>query len=185
MIYKSFETKFIKLLKRPSSKRYEKYCHAYSQQFNISSDTLFCICCIERICRPYYQRCVEYFFTVIGIILNLIFRIPLKNYTVGCCQIGLANILRYNGFSFYGHLDKIYKFRPNMVIPVLKAFSPRWSIKICAFLIEDYSNKFKATSISNYNKQLGFRYNGTIEYGILLNNLYQKYIAYKKEKETH
>ncbi|MBC7764993.1 MAG: hypothetical protein H7Y41_00790 [Hyphomonadaceae bacterium] len=120
---------------------------------------------METFYRPIYIRIVEYLLLVIGIFLNVIFKIPLRNITIGKLQIGLGTILSYYGNVKIGMHDRyIYSLSINQIMFIFKAISWKYQLEILYWW-------YKIHGLNETPGKIGYLYNGEIIYGIMLQRL--------------
>lgn len=129
---------------------------------------LFGVYCIESTFRPLLFRLCEYGVLIFRITMCLLLGLSFPNYTIGKCQVGLANILRFNGYNVYSHTNHIHSLTIPQARCILAAFREKRNIEIAAFIlteiIEDQGMQETSFSII----KIGQAYNGKYEYGILL-----------------
>jgi hypothetical protein len=139
----------------------------------IPEDLLLGIMKIETTYRTIFHRTAENILTITGAVLCRLFRFKMKNYTIGCCQVGIASILSYFNHAYYGHSKRIAHIKFVWIRHLLYAMTARGSIEICAWkLTETYlSAMYKSKDTSDAYREIGYRYNGTFSYGIMLDNI--------------
>lgn len=154
-------------------KKYIRHLRRLSINYNMPENLLIGIYLIETSFRPLYFRVGEYVLVLLGSFLNLIFMVPLKNYTIGRCQIGIAAILQYYGKDTYKHTKYIKKITIDDFINIVKAMQYKTNFQICAEMVAGYYQKTLYTA-SSYNLRLryvGEEFNGRYSYGLLLEDI--------------
>lgn len=158
----------IKRIKR--HKKHIKYLRSLSEEYNMPKNLLAGIYLIETNFRPWYFRIGEYTFVILGAFLNMIFKIPLKNYTIGKCQIGISSILNFYGRNIYKHTRYIEHISKEDFLNIVNAMFDKKNFEICAKMVNGFYKRSLNTA-NNYNFQLrhvGEEFNGRYSYGLLL-----------------
>ncbi|MBQ2931879.1 MAG: hypothetical protein IJE62_03410 [Clostridia bacterium] len=110
---------------------------------------------------------------MIGIGLNLLFKRPLKNYTIGICQVGISTILSYYGKKTYQHLEKIDRLSLGDVCNIIKGIYYKNNILVFCYRISYICGKsyFGEYTESQQAQIVGEEYNGKYLYGLRLQAL--------------
>jgi hypothetical protein len=153
--------------------RYEKCALCYT----VDPDIVASIFIIETFFRPFYMRFCEYCLLLVSAMNCLIFKHPIKNYTIGCCQVGLSTILNYYGIQTYQHAHTVMLSGFADLRLMYSVISKKKSVEILTFRLAPiiqranriYPNKLK--SRLNY---IGTQYNGRFAYGMLFTWVYQQ-----------
>lgn len=127
---------------------------------------------IETTYRPWHYRVIEYVALFLLLWCNKILRKPIKNLTIGKCQIGLTTILNYYGCSKYMHLDYLDKLSIKEMLLILKAIKPDEYYKIFANKIRPLFYRaeriYGSKDERNISQYIGNQFNGQYIYGLLL-----------------
>lgn len=149
------------------------YLNELASFHEIPQNLLVGIYLIETSFRPWYFRIGENILVIFCSILNLLFKKPFKNYTIGRCQIGIASILKYHGRSTYKHTKYITAITVEDLLNIIKSMYYKNNLEICSNMIVPLYKKSFYTA-NNYNGQLchvGEEYNGRYSYGLLLEDI--------------
>jgi len=156
-----------------SHQKYIQHLNGLSIKYGVPKNILIGIYFIETSFRPLYFRICEYIFVILGVLLNFAFKVPLKNYTIGRCQIGISSILIFSGKDIYKHSRYIKKVSKSDFLNIVKAMHYKRNLEISALIVRRlYVKSFKTAN--NYNNQLrhiGENYNGRYSYGLLLDEI--------------
>ena len=161
----------------------ERHLSKYSKQINYieyvckEKDTpaelekiLISILLIETYYRNLVFRIIEYLF-VLGI-SSILLNIPIKNYTIGVCQIGLSYILKYHGFEMYEHVRFIKVLDFSMLKSILSSINYKKNIEVSLWRTMNYYQKLMIFSDERLiARRIGEKYNGTYEYGLLVEKI--------------
>lgn len=129
---------------------------------------------IENTYRNIFCRSIEYTLLIISVILNVIFKVPVRNYTVGIFQIGITSILIFYGDKTYDvHQKVINKLTKEQLSFVLKGIFYNNNLQICLWKINQYYKKLKSKGYNYYSLvgHIGELYNGDIGYGFKLQEI--------------
>jgi len=152
------------------NKRYLKHIEYLAETYDIPRNLLLAIYLMESNFRPFLYRVAEYSMTSLGGVNNIILNKPLKNYTIGICQIGLAAILKFNGESVYKHVRYIQAISRKDFVNIIKSIYYKNNLEICAQMLSGlYKRSFSVSE--NYKLRLryiGEEYNGRYSYGLFL-----------------
>lgn len=132
---------------------------------------------IESMYRSVPLRIVEYIVLFFNICLNYIFKIPIKNYTLGPFQIGISSILIFNGYKeFEIHQKYIRKLNFEQLKMVLHSIEFENNLKICFWKVKDMYVQVLTNTSEYYSivGNVGELYNGSIRYGFLLQSIVEK-----------
>jgi len=141
---------------------------------HLPANLLVAIFLIETKERPAYMRYGEYILVVFGAFQNTLMRKPVKNYTIGKCQLGLATILNYFGTSLYQHLEHIERFDAKDLGIVIKSVSSKIHFLILAHRVTPIyqrATRIYESDVENVCCYVGEQYNGRYTYGILLSEV--------------
>ncbi|MBQ9266805.1 MAG: hypothetical protein IJ217_00720 [Clostridia bacterium] len=149
---------------------------------NISIDDKFVkiikgIYIIENYYRNKLFRSLEYIFLFFNIILNIFFKIEIKNLTLGQFQIGITSILIYYGYSELNiHDKKIKKINFKQLTYILKSIKWKNNLEICVWKLTPIYNQLlmSNTDLSSLAGNIGEYYNGEMSYGFSLQRLVNK-----------
>ena len=166
------------------SKKTKKKIWYISKDYFLPDFLLLAVLKIETIARPWYARILEYLLLLLAFFLNKAFKQPIKNYTVGKSQLGIARILNFYGALFYPHI----KFLPTIsfkqfIIIYKTVFSTRQYIILADFLSKIYyraKNIYPETNENaciNIIRYTGEQYNGRFSYGLHLLDTLNKFEA--------
>lgn len=156
-----------------------KICEAGGDNI-IFNNILASIYFIETLCRPFYFRISEYLALVICLLLNIIFKKPIRNFTIGKCQLGLTTILNYYGSQHYIHLDYIKRIKVNEAIYILRIIMSDEYYRIFADKIRPIFNRanniYGKSDLKNTTQYIGQQYNGKYTYGLFLTYVFEQTI---------
>lgn len=179
---KTFFTKHIKIeeyIKNVPNISVMKIINYYSEKYNVPFYVLLGIFIIESTNRTLLFRFIEYIVATICGLLSLLLKKPIKNYTVGVCQVGIGNILYLNSNRDNRYDGSLSIKNYNEFKIVIMAFKKNNNIMIAAMLIKEFLNESKDLNSDRQIRYVGQKYNGKIEYGIFLSKLVQ---ALEKDK---
>lgn len=149
----------------------KKLSFKYGRKYGVNSNTLLSIFAIETFYRPFYFRIVEYCAVIIGCFQCLLLKKPMKNYTIGKCQLGIATILNFYGGSYYQHSQRILIHSAKEAWQILCAISTDRCIEILAYRLQpiaDRAKKIYPDKYKSYLRYIGEQFNGRYSYGMLL-----------------
>ena len=150
--------------------KHMNYLKILCKNKKIPVNLLLGIYLIETKYRPLYYRIGEYSIALLGCLLNITIKKPVKNYTIGYCQVGLSSILNYYGRKTYRHVRYIENLTFSDLINIIKSIYYKNNFKIC--LDVTYSIYEKTIKIGDdYNiqiRQIGKQFNGKYSYGFML-----------------
>lgn len=149
----------------------------YSQLYKIDKCIIMGILLIEKSFRPFPFVCLEYIAFIFEYMLNKLFRIPIKNYTLSRFQIGISSMLFYSKCSRYKlHSRKLNNLSLKEFKVILSSINFENSTNLfCLKLIDIQSNIEKHWGRTETNVgRIGEKYNGNIKYGFLLMELYKR-----------
>lgn len=157
-----------------------------SAEFNLPFEIVYGIYLIETTYRPAYYRVGEYIVVLLMLILSILFKRPVKNYTIGKYQIGIGTILCFFGFtnaSFY--TKEICNLTIFQALAIIKSFFWNYNSKIFAWRLRILLVNSN-THTNNYSKlarNIGYAYNGNMVYGLLLEDIIE-YLYYNNVMEA-
>ncbi|MBE7031948.1 MAG: hypothetical protein E7401_03180 [Ruminococcaceae bacterium] len=157
------------LLKKKYGDFLRQQCDNYEIPYKICSGIIQ----IETTYRKRYFRICEYVVLMISIVLNLLLKRPIKNYTIGICQVGISTILSYYGKNTYQHLEKINRLSFCDAYNIMKAIYYKNNILVFCYRISCICGKsyFEKYSESQQAQIVGEEYNGKYLYGLRLQAL--------------
>ena len=128
---------------------------------------------LETTYRKWYHRFAENSATICLLLLNRLIGIPVRNFTIGYCQIGIASILSTDKRRIYRHCRYLNRFEANDIFQIIKAMGFESNLLICAELLEQiYLKEVMLTDdINIVYRRVGEEYNGTLGYGLMLEEL--------------
>jgi hypothetical protein len=137
------------------------------------SELLLGIYILETTYRKWYHRWAENTLTIISVLLNIITKRKVKNYTIGRCQIGLATILSISGSLRYRHSKKIDNLSINDLKIIIKGMSFKGSVYLCFVHLNKLYNTelLRGTNKDILIRRIGEEFNGRYIYGLLLEDL--------------
>lgn len=152
------------------------YIKEIASKNDIPYAILYGIINIETSYRKLYFRIAEYFCTICSYLTLKLFKIPMKNYTVGVCQVGIAMILSSQDRNIYIHNKYINRIEKGDFLKIIKSFFKRNNIEVCAsFLKTIYLDEImKHSNMKIVVRRIGEKYNGHLSYGLMLERQYFK-----------
>ena len=123
------------LLKKKHGKFLRQQCEGSKLSYKICSGIIQ----IETTYRKKYFRICEYLALTIGIVFNLLLKRPIKNYTIGICQVGISTILSYYGKETYQHLDRIDKLSFCDVYNIIKSIYYKNNILVFCIVFTQFA----------------------------------------------
>lgn len=166
--------KILKIEKQRWLNSPKKLCHKYGKQFSVDPNMLLSIFAIETFYRPFYFRAVEYFLVIAGCLGCLLLKRPVKNFTIGKCQLGLTTILNYYGFDYYPHSRYICIKSFAEIFKLMSVISTDKCIEILAYKLKSITDKARniyPITNSNYLRYIGEQFNGRYSYGMLFSEV--------------
>ncbi len=153
------------------------FCLKYGNEYGVNPSILLSVFIIETFYRPFWMRIVEYSVVLFGCLGCLLLKRPIKNYTIGKCQIGLATILNFYGGNFYQHSHNIKISSISEIRQIFSIISEENSIKILAYRLQPITHK--AMRIypdlrKSRIRYIGEQFNGRYSYGMLLNEVFSQ-----------
>lgn len=142
-----------------------------ADKYELPMQILLAVTIVEKMFRPFIFRTIEYIALFTGFILLTCSGKPLPNYSVGVCQIGVGNILKYNGFCFDEHADKIIKLSIRQMVLIGKSIYWRKNLEIAAWLLKKHYSTVEKLSFERRIIYTGMAYNGDYSYGQLIKKL--------------
>ena len=144
-----------------------------AHRYNLDYKIIFSIFLIETRFRPSWFRFIEYIALFYGIFLNLLFKKRLLNYTIGCFQIGLENILRFDSGTKNQHKRYIENLTVIEIGCVLRSLPFKKNCEIAGWFISEISQKYRFYDDAYKIKYIALAYNGSYKYAEMLENIYQ------------
>lgn len=161
--------------KRISWTSTENLCIRYGKQYNTNPSVLLSVFIIETFYRPFWMRAIEYFAVFFGCLQCLLLKLPMKNYTIGKCQLGLATILNFFGHSYYQHSRKILISSVTEMKQIFSVISNRRAIEILAYRLQPITHKASCIYPEKQKSRIryiGEQFNGRYSYGMLLSEVF-------------
>ena len=160
-------------INKSALRRHKKSIYAlqgYAVEYGVPLNILIGIFMLEISSRGRLFRFAEYSATIAGILVNILFGVPVKNYTIGKCQVGLTSILIYHGFSDYNiHSRNVDNFNLKKLFLVVKSMRFKTNSRIFAEKISKYYKTISNSSLAhNSIIFIGEYYNGKFSYGLSL-----------------
>ena len=149
-------------------------CDKYGKKFGIDSNVLLGIYAIETFYRPFYFRLAEYFLVVTGCFSCLLLKRPLKNFTIGKCQLGLATILNYYGYDYYQHSQYICIKSFAELSKLMSIISTDKCIEVLAYKLKsitDRASRIYPNGNRDSFRYIGEQFNGRYSYGMLFSEV--------------
>lgn len=155
------------------SKRFRDFLSACNRVAH-DKDLVQCmaaIYAIESYFRPTMFRVGEYCIVILSGLASIFLGTPLKNYTIGVCQLGLATICNYYGANYYQHQAQIrFKSLKNL-FDVLSVISQAQSARILLYRLSPMLIRAQNIYPKDTDQQLcyiGEQFNGRFSYGLML-----------------
>jgi len=130
---------------------------------------------IETKCRPLFIRLGEYSLLIISIALNLIIKRPVKNYTIGTCQLGVACIINFYGEHLYHHIEYIPKIDFYKAYKIFKSTLCEEHFEVLVYRIKPILERavriYPSYKTENILCYVGEQFNGRYAYGIMLSEI--------------
>lgn len=155
------------------SNKKKDYIYNMSIKHCIPEELLLGIFILETTYRKWYHRTIENLFVIASILAHILFLRSVKNYTIGCCQIGLANLLISFDRPRYRHSLKLDDLTYVDLVIIIKGMFYRNNIQSCANLTEVLYNReiSRGSSKDIIIRRVGEEYNGKYTYGLMLENI--------------
>lgn len=158
----------------PSTK---KLCIEFGSEYGINPNVLLSIFTIETFYRPPWMRLVEYCVIFFGCIRCFLLKKPMKNRTIGRCQLGLATILNFYGGNHYQHSHAILISSVSEMYQIFSVIKKDRAIEILAYRLQPITHR--AICIypdlqENRIRYIGEQFNGRYAYGMLLTEVFHQ-----------
>lgn len=155
----------------------KKLCIKFGDEYGTNPNVLLSIFTIETFYRPLCIRMVEYCMVFFGCIRCLLLKKPMKNRTIGKCQLGLATILNFYGSNRYQHSHDIMVSSISEVCQIFSVLSKERTIEILAYRLQPITRR--AVCIypglrENRIRYIGEQFNGRYSYGMLLTEVFRQ-----------
>ncbi len=148
-------------------------------EYNLPRGLLRTITRIEQAARPRYARIAEYSVLFLAFVRNKVFRVPIKNYTLGKCQLGISTILNYYNYGLYQHLKHIQTLSIKQILII---YSSAMSVKQYCILAKHlapineracniYPDSSNENDLASRYIYIGEEFNGRYSYGLRLAEL--------------
>ncbi len=165
--------------KRKSGTSIKKFCVEFGNQYGTNPNVLLSVLIIETFYRPLWMRVIEYCAVFFGCLQCLLLKLPMKNYTIGKCQLGLATILNFYGHSYYQHSRKILISTFSEIKQIFSIIINKRAIEILAYRLQPITHK--ASCIypeiqKNRIRYIGEQFNGRYSYGMLLSEVFYQLV---------
>lgn len=152
-------------------------CVKLGNEYEINPNILLSVFTIETFYRPLRMRAVEYCVVFGACIRCLLLKKPMKNRTIGSCQLGLATILNFYGGNHYQHSHDILIFSFSEMRQIFSVISRERAIEILAYRLQPITRR--ATRIypdlrENRIRYIGEQFNGRYSYGMLLTEVFRQ-----------
>jgi hypothetical protein len=164
-------SKIINQTNKKKTNSIKDYCHKRDFPVEVKNIAI-AILLIEQYFRPNHKRLLEYVLLNTNIVLSLLFKIKLHNYTIGKSQVGLTYVLRYYGFNRSIHSKYLYSLSLREAVTVLFLFNFYDEVAILLKRVSIYYNHLDSNSCDNILRKVGEMYNGKYSYGLLLESVY-------------
>lgn len=166
------------LYKGQDKKTYKKVLSTCQENRLSSEMTLIVmsIYSIEHFYRYWGFRMVEYLAVVCSGVLSVVFKRPMKNYTIGVCQLGVSTIRNYFGANYYQHLVNLKLNRLQDLWEILSVITVKNSVRILAYRIAPFLEQAQHIYPDSRENQLcyiGEQFNGRYSYGLMLSKVYE------------
>jgi len=143
-----------------------------AEKYKVPFNLLFGIYIMETTFRRGFFRLAENSATILGILKNICFGSPVKNYTIGRCQVGLTSILIFYGYDNYNpHSLYVQGFNFYMLMLVFKSMFYKTNIEVFSKKVALYYNHIVNLSPDNAIILTGEFYNGKFSYGLALERI--------------
>lgn len=152
-------------------------CIKFGEEHETNPNVLLSIFTIETFYRPLWMRIAEYCMVFFGCIRCLLLRIPMKNRTIGRCQLGLATILNYYGGNYYQHSHDILISSISEMCRIYSVLSKERVIEILAYRLQPISRRAICIYPDVREKRIryiGEQFNGQYSYGMLLAEVFHQ-----------
>lgn len=154
-------------------------CIKYGNEYWTNPYVLLSVYTIETFYRPFWMRIVEYCAVFFGCARCLLLKRPMKNYTIGKCQLGLATILNFYGGDYYQHSRYILISSVDEIRQIFSVISEDRALEILAYRLQPITHK--AACIypelrENRIRYIGEQFNGRYSYGMLLTEVFNQLI---------
>ena len=157
------------------NRRRNAYLKKQISKYNLDESICFAIYAIESTSRPFWFRACENTFFVLNFLLNRLFKVPVKNLTIGAFQIGLTSIMKCNGKIIWQYYDYLPSITLKEFCWIIKAMTFKGNVDVFCKKISKYGKSEDLnTTISKY----GTLYNGRDEYILMLDNEAKKVAEY-------
>lgn len=132
---------------------------------------------IETHFRPWYARLVEYILTFGEGIYSVLFHRPMKNFTIGISQIGIAHLLNSYGYNYYPHARSIVLVKFNQLLLIFHVILTKDVINQTISHVSPLLIQVQTVFPDDLSQQLvwlGELYNGRYAYGLLLEDVFNR-----------
>lgn len=152
-------------------------CIKYGNEYGINPSVLLSIFTVETFYRPVWMRVIEYCAVFFGCIRCLLLKIPMKNRTIGRCQLGLATILNFYEGNQYQHSYSISISSISEIRQIFSVISKERAIEILAYRLQPITRRAICIYPDVQEKRIryiGEQFNGRYSYGMLLTEVFRQ-----------
>jgi len=130
---------------------------------------------IENTYRPLYFRILEYIYLTICVLISKFTVIRIPNLTVGKYQVGILNYLKYLGNNVENtHLSYVEKLSIVDLVTIFKICISESNDNVTSFVLRGLIHGKQFSSVNGAIKFIGLGYNGSYDYSMKLNAIYQQ-----------
>ena len=149
---------------RLSKRKYDYLCFK-AKSHNIDLDICLGIYNIETTYRRKLFRICEDAFFILNFCGNKIFKVPIRNITIGVFQVGITSILKVNGLKTWQYYDCLKDLTFAQFLCVIKAMFYKGNVDVFCKKIRDYHlDRNTKTMVT----KCGILYNGNFQYALML-----------------
>ena len=147
-----------------------EYINRTATEYSLPSALLYGVFTLETTYRRWYHRTAENILVVAMFFLNRLTGKPIRNFTIGCCQIGLATILTRHGHPKYRHSISLGNLSFEEFKVILYGMTFKASVECCAWTLSQYyaDEMIRTNDLHTAIRNVGELFNGSHTYGILL-----------------
>lgn len=161
----------------------ERYLQLYGNCSDFHRTVCAGILLIETFYRPLHYRLAEYCITLGSCVYSLILKKPVKSYTIGIGQVGIARILNCSGYMTDPRQRHICIDSPKQLMCVLSSFRHSKMTKIVEQYVSQLitcAQKAFPYDIDEQIQYIGELYNGRYSYGLLLVEVFHYLLNYER-----
>ena len=140
---------------------------------SIPQELLLGVYMLETTYRKWYHRIAENALTILSVILCIFFKRPVRNYTIGCCQIGLATLLTISGRARYRHSAQIDNLKWDDLACIMRGMTFSRNVEVCSKHLKNLLDRelIRGTMYNTAIRNVGEDFNGKYTYGLMLEDL--------------